>query len=203
MLIDGEVDLGLIPVAATRRLDDWHIISDYCIGCEGPVASVCIFSEVPVEEIESLMLDNQSRTSVNLARILMKEYWKKDVQYIETSGEDFRSRIAGTTAAVVIGDRALMQRQQSKYVYDLGAAWKAHTGLPFVFAAWITTKDLTPEFIRQFNEANAFGLTQLKEVVAENAFSFFDLQTYYTSCISYNLDAEKKKGMELFLSKLR
>jgi chorismate dehydratase len=75
--------------------------------------------------------------------------------------------------------------------------------LPFVFAAWITTKDLTPEFIRQFNEANAFGLTQLEKVVGENPFSFFDLQTYYTSCISYHLDAEKKKGMELFLSKLQ
>jgi chorismate dehydratase len=203
MLIEGEVDLGLIPVAATTRLNGWNIISDYCIGCDGPVASVCIFSEVPMEEIDSLMLDNQSRTSVNLARILMKEYWKKDISYIETSGEDFRKHIGGKTAAVVIGDRALVQRKESRYIYDLGAAWKAHTGLPFVFAAWITTKDLEPEFIRQFNEANALGLAHLGEVVRENPFSFFDLESYYTRYISYQLDEEKKKGMELFLSKLQ
>ena len=203
MLIDDEVDIGLIPVAATLRLKEWYIDSDYCIGSNGTVASVCIFSEVPIEQVKEVYLDYQSRTSVNLAKVLLKEYWKIDVELIDATGEDFRSRLTGTTAGVIIGDRALEQRSKSKYIYDLGEAWKAHTGLPFVFAAWIANKKLPEEFVAAFNEANALGLSNIEEVVRENYFQHFDLHKYYTSCISYALDEEKKKGLELFLNKLK
>jgi len=202
MLIDDEVDIGLIPVAATLRLKDWNVVGDYCIGSEGPVASVCIFSEQPIETIERLYLDYQSRTSVNLARVLLKEYWKKDVELVDASGEDYRDLIEGTTAGVVIGDRALEQRLRSPYIYDLGEAWKAHTGLPFVFAAWIANKALPAEFMEAFNDANRSGLAHLDEVIAENPFPAYDLGTYYRNNISYDLTPEKRKGLSLFLQKL-
>src|SRR5574338_133967 len=98
MLIDDEVDIGLIPVAATLRLKEWYIDSDYCIGSDGTVASVCIFCDVPIGEVKKVYLDYQSRTSVNLAKVLLKEYWKKEVKLIDATGEDFRDQIAGTTA---------------------------------------------------------------------------------------------------------
>ena len=203
MLIDDEVDIGLIPVAATLRLKEWYIDSDYCIGSNGTVASVCIFSEVPMEEIKKVYLDYQSKTSVSLAKILLKEYWKKEVEFIDATGEDFREQIKRTAAGVIIGDRALEQRARSKYIYDLGEAWKNHTGLPFVYAAWIANKKLPEEFIAAFNKANALGIERIEEVIKENIFTYFDQRRYYTSCISYQLDEEKKKGLELFLSKLR
>lgn len=203
MLIDDELDIGLIPVAATLRLNEWHIDSDYCIGSNGAVASVCIFSEVPIEEIKSVYLDYQSKTSVNLAKVLLKEYWKKEVGFIDATGEDFRDQISGTTAGVVIGDRALKQREKSKYIYDLGEAWNDYTGLPFVFAAWIANKKLPETFIVAFNEANGLGLEKIEEVIKENEFSHFDLRKYYTSCIKYRFDDEKRKGLELFLKKLK
>jgi chorismate dehydratase len=203
MLIDDELDIGLIPVAATVGLKNWYIDSDYCIGGNGPIASVCIFSEVPIEQVQKVYLDYQSRTSVNLAKILLKEYWKKDVVFVDATGEDFREEIKGTTAGVVIGDRALQQRSQSKYIYDLSEAWKNHTGLPFVFAAWIANKKLPEGFIIAFNEANALGLEKIEEVIKENVFPYFDLTTYYTSCLSYQIDEGKKKGLELFLAKLK
>ena len=203
MLINDEVDVGLIPVAATLRLPEWNVITDYCIGSEGAVASVCIFSEVPMEQIERVFLDYQSRTSVNLARVLLREFWKKDVELIDATGEDYRNQISGATAGVVIGDRALEQRLRSKYIYDLGAAWKQHTGLPFVFAAWIANKNLPSSFISAFNEANAIGLHNLDEVIRENPFLPFDLKVYYTQHISYELTPKKREGMELFLSKLK
>jgi chorismate dehydratase len=202
MLIEDRLDVGLIPVAATLRLKEWHVITDYCIGGDGAVASVGIFSEVPMEEIESVYLDYQSRTSVNLARILLKEYWQKNVEFINASGEDFRQKITGTTAGVVIGDRALEQRLRSKFIYDLGEAWKAHTGLPFVFAAWIANKELPEDFVVAFNEANRQGLLQIDEVRKEIAFPAYDLEHYYKNCISYGLDDVKKEGMQLFLKKL-
>ena len=203
LLIDDKVDLGLIPVAATARLSSWKIVGDYCIGCDGPVASVCLFSEVPIEKVEKVILDYQSRTSVNLARILLKEYWKKDVILIDATGEDYRREIGGTTAGVVIGDRALEQRLYSKYIYDLGEAWKAYTGLPFVFAAWISNKKLPVGFVRKFNEANKMGVQNIPKVVAENHYSIYNLEHYFKENISYELSSDKRKGLDLFLQKLR
>lgn len=203
MLIDDEVDIGLIPVAATLKLKEWHTVSDYCIGANGPVASVCIFSEMPIDEIETVYLDYQSRTSVNLAKVLLKEYWKKDVVFLDAKGEDFRQKIVGSTAGVIIGDRALEQRQHSTYIYDLAEAWKLHTGLPFVFAAWIANKKLPSAFERLFNEANSIGFDHIDDIVKQNPFEAFDLKNYYTKCIDYNLDETKRKAMQLFLEKLR
>lgn len=203
MLIDGEIDIGLIPVAATCEMKEWHIIGDYCIGCNGPVASVCIFSEVPIEQIKRVYLDYQSRTSVNLARVLLKEFWKREVEYIDATGEDFRSQIKGTTAGVIIGDRALEQRLQSSYIFDLGEAWKDHTGLPFVFAAWIANKKISQNFIGLFNEANQSGLELLDKVIAENPYEAYNLSKYFKKCISYKIDEEKRKGLYLFLEKLK
>lgn len=202
MLINDEVDLGLIPVAAVLKLKEWHIVGNYCIGADGAVASVCIFSQVPMAQIETVYLDYQSRTSVNLARILLKEYWKKDVRFVETVGEDFRQKIEGATAAVVIGDRALEQRQHAAYIYDLSEAWKEYTGLPFVFAAWIANKPLPEDFVRRFDEANEAGTKNLDTVLGQLHFPHYDLRTYFTKCLNYQLGDESRQGMKLFLKKL-
>jgi chorismate dehydratase len=132
----------------------------------------------------------------------LKEYWQKEVELIDATGEDFRDKIKGKTAGVVIGDRALEQRLRSKYIYDLGEAWKNHTGLPFVFAAWIANKKLPSEFEQAFNAANGYGLQHLDEVIRENPYEVFDLERYYKKNIQYKLDEAKKKGMNLFLSKI-
>lgn len=202
LLIDDDIDLGLIPVAATTRLSSWEIVGDYCIGCDGAVASVCLFSEVPIQSVERVILDYQSRTSVSLAKILLKEYWKMDVALIDATGEDYRKEIGGTTAGVVIGDRALEQRLHSTYIYDLGEAWKAHTGLPFVFAAWISKRKLPIEFVTSFNEANSLGLQNIDKVIAGNTYSIYNLEHYFKANINYELSNEKREGLGLFLQKL-
>ena len=203
LLIEDKVDVGLIPVAATTRIETWNIVGDYCIGCDGPVASVCLFSEVPIENVERVLLDYQSRTSVNLAKILLREHWQKDVELTDASGEDYRNEIKDTTAGVVIGDRALEQRLRSTYIYDLGEAWKDYTGLPFVFAAWISKHKLPADFEQRFNEANRLGLQHINDVVKENPFTAFDLYTYFTRCIQYQLTLRKEEGLRLFLEKLK
>jgi len=202
LLIDDQIDVGLIPVAATTKLKSWHIVGDYCIGCNGPVASVCLFSEVPIEEVDTVMLDYQSRTSVNLAKILLKEHWKKDVVLVDARGEDYRKQITGKTAGVVIGDRALEQRQYNKFIYDLGDEWKKFTGLPFVFAAWISNKELPKDFEIAFNDANKIGIENIEQVVAENPFQVYDLHRYFTQNIDYNLTNEKRAALKLYLEKL-
>lgn len=201
MLVEGTIDVGLVPVAVIPKLNEWHIISNYCIGAEGNVASVCLFSEVPVEQVETVLLDYQSRTSVALCKVLFKHFWKKDVLF-KDDGEYYIDDIKGTTAGIVIGDRALKQRTISHYIYDLAGTWKSFTGLPFVFAAWIANKELPAQFVKLFNEANGVGLHQLDDVIAENPYEFYDLHTYYTDNISYQLTEEKRKGMKLFLQLL-
>jgi chorismate dehydratase len=71
LLVENKIDIGLIPVAAIPLLMEHYIISDYCIGCDGEVASVCLFSQVPINEIETILLDYQSKTSVALLQLLL------------------------------------------------------------------------------------------------------------------------------------
>jgi chorismate dehydratase len=201
-LLKNEIDIGLVPVAIIPEMEEYHIIGDYCISSEGEVASVCLFSEVPLQEIETVLLDYQSRTSVMLAQVLMKEYWKI-APIIKNATHDFRSEIKGKTAAIVIGDRALEQRKISKYQYDLGLAWKEYTGLPFVFAAWVSNKPLDAEFITAFDKANEEGLNNIDTVVALNPYPVFDLKKYYTDHIKFKLNSAKRAAIALFLSKLK
>lgn len=199
MLLSNEIDAGLVPVAIIPKLKEHYIIGDYCIGAESAVASVCLFSEAPLEKIEKVLLDYQSKTSVALARVLIKNYWKLQVVF-EEAQENFREEITGTTAAVVIGDRAFEQRKISAYNYDLAEAWIDFTGLPFVFAAWVANKPLPEDFIKQFNAANKVGLENINMVAAENPSPFYDLKKYFTENISYELTGNKRKGLEKFLS---
>ena len=202
MLLEDKIDIGLVPVAVIPQMKEYYINGSHCIGSDGDVASVCIFSETPIEKVEKVLLDYQSRTSVQLARVLLKEYWQVS-PILEQAGPDFRDHIKGTTAGVVIGDRALAQRKISPYIYDLGGSWKSFTGLPFVFAAWVSNKPLDVGFVRAFDEANGSGLAHIADVVDENPFPDFDLHAYYTKHLDYDLDPSKREGLELFLHYLR
>ncbi|HEV8082137.1 MAG TPA: menaquinone biosynthesis protein [Chitinophagaceae bacterium] len=200
MLLENSIDVGLVPVVIIPQMKEHYIISDYCIGCDGEVASVCLFSEVPLDKIEKILLDYQSKTSITLLKILSQEFWKINSRF-EQASPGFQSKISGTTAALVIGDRALELRKVSPYIYDLGLEWKKFTGLPFVFAAWISNKKLDADFINLFNEANAYGLSRIEEIVKDNPYMIFDLHSYYSRYIKYDLNLEKRKALEVFLKK--
>ena len=202
-LLSGQIDIGLVPVAILPQLSNPHIVSNYVIGANGAVASVALFSEVPIDEIKSIYLDYQSRTSVQLLKILLSQFWKKEVEFISAT-EGYIAQISGTTAGVIIGDRALENLSKYPYVYDLGLAWKQHTGLPFVFAAWVANQPIPSEFMAAFEAANGYGLAHLDEVIAliPAQEQVYDLHKYYTENISYVYDEEKKQGLERFLEVL-
>ena len=201
-LTSGSIDIGLVPVAVLPELEEKFIVSDYCISCFGEVASVCIFSEVPMEEIEEIYLDYQSRTSVELAKILLREYWKT-TPILTPAPKDFIDRIGGKKAAVVIGDRALRLQSSASYIYDLGEAWKVHTGLPFVFAVWVGRNNPGASFIREFNAANGAGFDRLDEIIAAEEYPYYALDHYYQENIQYQLSPAKFEAIELFWEKIR
>ena len=197
----GKLDMGLVPVAVIPLLKEYYFVGDYGIACDGEVASVALFSDVPVHAIERVFLDYQSRTSVALLRILLKQYWNVEPELIDAN-DDFEGQIQGSAAGLVIGDRALELRNKKPFVYDLGAAWKAMTGLPFVFAAWVSVRPLSAKFISEFSKACALGLEQIEYVEKENPFASYNLHDYYTRNIYYELDEKKKMGMQKFLELL-
>ena len=203
-LINGTVDLALVPVAVIPKLKEAYFISDYCIGANGAVDTVCLYSDVPIEEIESIALDYQSRTSVALLKTLLNEYWQLNPE-LKKANVGFEENIKGNHAALVIGDRAFALNTKYAYIYDLSAIWKKMTGLPFVFAAWVANKKLPQDFIVSFNKALEKGLSNIDKALALEGNSYPNCKNpedYLNNKISYNLDVEKQKGMELFLRKI-
>lgn len=201
LLKQGTIDVGLVPIAIIPEIEHARIIGQHCIGCRGQVASVCLLSHVPLDQIKTVLLDYQSRTSAALIQILFREYWKKDVQWQDTR-EDFVADINGNVAGLLIGDRCLEQKDQFEYVYDLGEAWLEMTGKPFVFAAWVANKELPASFVKEFDEANQVGLDDLEKVIQANQYPFYDAATYFKENIHYVLDERKKEGLHLFLKYL-
>ncbi|MCS6928351.1 MAG: menaquinone biosynthesis protein [Saprospiraceae bacterium] len=201
-LLRDEADLALAPVAVIPELPEAHLVSDFCIGAIGAVRTVCIFSEKPIDQVRYLLLDFHSRTSVALVPILCQHYWGISPKLLPAF-YGYERAIGGDTAGLVIGDRAIGLEKRFPYVYDLGQVWKDWTGLPFVFAAWISTRPLADNFVRQFNEALADGIAQIPKLVKIlPTFPDFDLETYFQKNISYPLDESKWAGLQRFLSYL-
>jgi len=202
-LKNKEVDLAFAPVAVIPSLETPNIVSDFCISCTGRVKTVCLFSDVPVEEIKEIYLDYQSRTSVQLLKILLKDYWKINPELLD-SKSGYEHKIKDQTAALVIGDRAIDISKNHKYVYDLGECWKALHDLPFVFASWISLDALPTTFINAFNDAMQLGLDNRQKIIKDFSVSYpnFDIKKYLYQYIEYDLSPLKKSALKLFLSSM-
>ncbi|WP_183559423.1 menaquinone biosynthetic enzyme MqnA/MqnD family protein [Mucilaginibacter sp. SP1R1] len=202
-LIDDVVDIGLIPVAATLSLPQWEIVSQYCIGAVGAVNSVFIFSNCDVNDIKYLQLDPESRSSNNLALVLLKNYWKVTPELIKHAANYAESTDANT-AFVQIGDRTFGKKDKYKYVYDLAEEWQKFTGLPFMFAGWIANKPIPQDFMDEFNAALKYGLDHRAELFEElPTRDDFDLEDYLMHKIDFDLTADKKKALLMFLDYIK
>jgi len=194
-VIDGEVDMGIVPVAALLDIPEAHIIGDYCIGTEGKVDSVFIFSDKPIETIDSIKLDYQSKTSNGLARILLKYYWKREVQIVAEGEAD---------AYVLIGDRTFGKKNSAAFAYDLGYFWKQFTDLPFAFAVWVANKELPSDFVKAFNQALADGVAHPEDVIdGLPLYENFDYLHYLTQSLDFHLTDKKREAISKYLELYR
>ncbi len=201
-----QVDLALVPVALLPKLDTYFIETNYCIGANGKVDSVKLYSQVPLNEIKTVTLDYQSKSSITLTKVLFKFFWNFEVDYLDAM-PGFENEIKNTNAAVVIGDRTFELNGKFKYEYDLAEEWKKFTGLPFVFAAWVSTEKLPQEFIKEFNSVLKHGIDNILLAIKEdyNLKSLSKDQTieYLVNRIDYNLDSDKRKALDLFLEYIK
>ena len=202
-LITGKVDIGLIPVASLPLIKDYQLISDFCIGANGNVRTVLLLSNAPFEEVRNIYLDYRSRSSINLTKVLAKNFWLKEFKWINTSkGFDFLN-IGFNEAVVLIGDQCFEYENRYRYKIDLAREWVKFTGLPFVFACWTSNKLLESSFIEEFNDALRVGVNNIDGVVEKfgqtGTITGIVLKNYLTQNIDFNFDENKKKGLKLFL----
>lgn len=194
-------DIGLIPVGGLNDLSHYQIIGNYCIGAVGKVRTVVLVSEVPLNEIETVLMDYQSRSSVLLCKILARFYWNKSFKWENTCADFQNKSIKGTTAGVVIGDRVFDIENKYLYKYDLSEEWFNFTKLPFVFAVWAANKEIAKPFENAFDKALAFGIVNIPEIVKMEQLNYpnVDIYSYFTQNISFILDEEKRAGMNKFM----
>lgn len=198
-LINNEVDLALVPVGSLPLIPNYKLVGDFCIGTENRVKTVLLLSQVPLHKISTVRLDNESQTSVNLVKILAKEYWKTNWNF-----EPILSYDENFEAVVLIGDKAIHAATNYKYSYDLASAWNSFTTLPFVFAVWVSTKELDQVFLEKLNKAFKFGLdniTMAIESLGKN-YQTLDLHDYLNHCISFKMDEPKRKALAIYLEYL-
>lgn len=198
MFAEGKADVALVPIGALTGMDGYRIITDYCIGCDGEVRTVCIFANSPLQFCKKIWLDMHSRTSVLLSRILMDEYFGLSPEFCNWDG----TTLPGENEAVLmIGDKVFLHESSFRYRYDLGEIWKSHTGLPFVFAVWVAHDDAGPDLELLLNQAFGYGVDHLSDIIRQESTENLDLYYYFHHNIRYALDQPKKEAMKLFFSK--
>lgn len=202
-LIHNQADIGLIPVAMLPQLSEAHIFSSYCIAANGPVASVVLVSQEPLQSIKKVVLDTESRTSVTLAAILAKQFWNIQPEWIKQNKNHSFEDADHIGAAVIIGDKALKYKSYYRYCYDLSDAWKTLTGLPFVFAVWVSNKKISPDLIFQLEEALAYGVRSIPSLIPEltSRYPETDITDYLMKKIQYHFGKKEKEALQLFLEK--
>ncbi|MBS0012059.1 MAG: menaquinone biosynthesis protein [Bacteroidales bacterium] len=202
----GEADIGLIPVVAIHENKALSIISDYCIGSRGPVRTVMLLSNRPLNNLDTVYLDYRSRTSVALTKLMALKFWNCDFQWKGTDPDFNFLSIADNEGVVLIGDQCYEMEASFKYRTDLAVEWNKYTGLPFVFACWVANKSFSSNFISDFNNALGYGVSNLDKVVEyygkRGAMPADVLKDYLVNNIDYFLDDEKRLAMNTFFKYL-
>ncbi|MDR2462250.1 MAG: menaquinone biosynthesis protein [Verrucomicrobiales bacterium] len=189
----GVFDLALIPVVAALQNPGARLL-DVGIAADGEVYSVILTLPKPLPLIRTVSLDSSSRTSVNLVKIILERHCQRRVEYVPHG--------APADAQVLIGTKAIDFRAANRGVpvLDLAAAWKAHTGLPFVFAAWTMhpRASLSADMLAQFRVATLSGLAHRQRIARDD----FELR-YLTRYIRYELTADHQAAIARLSAELR
>lgn len=198
----GKADVGLVPSVELNR-QVLHPVADLGIASGGAVRSILLLSKVPFSQIRTLAADSSSRTSVMLARLILRERFGVEPA-VHAAAPDYPGMLAGADAALIIGDAALrIEPEATGYDWlDLGHEWERMTKLPMVFAVW-AARDGAADCEEALAQSYHFGQQHLQQIIAtESAARGFapELVTrYFTEHIRYEIGPRQHKGLELFL----
>ncbi len=194
----GEVDIATAPIVTYFENPNYTLVPGVCIGSRGPVRSVKLFFESPeinVHNVKEIYLDMESKTSAMLLKVLLKFHFKRDLNEI-TFYHPLPPR--HVQSKLLIGDKALKQIPTSEPL-DLGEAWTQWTGLPFVFAAWISRHmEVSEKAILEIQEARDLGVKNLNSIIPMKADLPFSVLQPYLQNLNYTLGAKEMEAIQLF-----
>jgi chorismate dehydratase len=203
MLARGEAEAALVPVIEYQRLGGVAAVEGVCVGARRAVRSVVLVTRrEDLRDVQSVALDESSRTSAALVRVIFREFYGRDPR-AETLRPDVRAMLGGHDAALLIGDPAMTFAREGLRVFDLATLWREHTGLGFVFAMWMA-RERDAEIVRRIDFAGARdeGLARLEEIVAEYERELnlprAELREYLTENICFDLNEEMRAGLGLY-----
>ena len=208
LLAAGELDVGLIPSIELQRIEGLEVLPGLAVAAEREVRSVLMVSRVPPGEIRKLALDENSRTSAALVRILLEERYGVTPECV-AAAPDVEAMLAGADAALVIGDPALHIERGRYLILDLAREWRELTGYPFVFAVWAVRAALPHEAaIQRVFEESLRSARESMEELAASAASELGLplpvvRTYLTRNLSFTLGQPELAGLREFLGRAR
>ena len=205
-LSQGQLDIALIPAVETFQRPDYAIVSNACIACRGPVWSVKLFSRVAPEQIRTLAVDEGSRTSAALVRILLGERWQVFPRTLPLPIQIDPASVEAD-ALLLIGDRAIHEPHGVWHtVWDLGQEWQEWTHLPFVFAMWTARPGLSSACLHDLEQslqaARDDGVRNLPEIAAQAAppmgLSVAECLSYLRDNLHFYRGPREQQGLALF-----
>jgi chorismate dehydratase len=207
MLANGEVDAALVPVIEYQRIPGIAVVPDVCVGSRSAVRSVVIASrQNNLKKIKRVALDDSSRTSVALVKIIFREFLGFEPEW-QTSPPDLSSMLEHNDAALIIGDPAMKIPREKFRVFDLATLWHDYTGFGFVFAMWMAgTKSAEQVQAIDFKAARDEGLAHLNDIAASNADQTLSpevIKDYLTRNIAFQMDEDMTKGLQLYFDLAR
>ena len=217
LMVRSELELSVVSsIEYARYPERYLILPDLSISCRGPVRSVLLLSRIPIPRLtgRTILITSHSHTSVALLRMLLTMQLGVDAVFRVGSCVEALSEGEPPVAMLAIGDEALRLRKHRLYPFqlDLGEAWFAWTGLPFVFALWVIQRralercnGLLGKALESLSSAKMWGCSHPNEIclqaVGRGILDFWQLQEYY-QCLNFDLDRDQKAGLELYFQHL-
>ena len=203
LLAQSEVEGALVPVIEYQRIAGGALVPDVCVGSRKEVLSVVLVSKNKrLEDIRSVALDESSRTSATLVKVIFREFLEREPEWT-TRAPNLETMLEKNDAALIIGDPGMTFPRRGLNVWDMAGLWKEHTGLGFVFAMWMV-HDEALERAREvdFSGARDEGVARIEEIVESYQdkipMRVEDLRNYLTENIVFNMDESMEKGLQLY-----
>jgi len=205
MLAEKRVQAALVPVIEYQRIPELAVVQGVCVGSRSEVKSVVLVTREEIDDlrrVRSVALDNSSRTSAALVKIIFREFLSREPEWTE-SAPDVSKMLEKHDAALVIGDPGISFSRERVVVYDLAKLWRKHTGLGFVFAMWMARVEEIESVRRvDFARARDEGLEHIGEIASHYTdtvgLSLDEIRTYLLENISFKLDEELRAGLDLY-----
>ena len=203
LLASDEADYGLVPVIEYQRIPGAKLVRGVCVGSRQNVRSVLLVSRFNnLKKIRSVALDESSRTSATLTKIIFKEFLRTEPGW-RTSSPDLTSMLRQSDAALMIGDPAMTFSRKGLNVWDLAGLWHDFTGTGFVFAMWMGKAHLGPATLSlDFIAAKDEGVEAIDQIVEDYKDRLHlpvdELRDYLTNNVAYDMDNHLQKGMQLY-----